>query len=251
MRGIVCRYVHKTIHDEMEESLYYSVVSVTDGHHKDDSDDDESDAKSYSSMDLALDKSEAAYLADKRVSMRHLLEMIPDVEVVRLYHLKIRQTERIKVVALLSNGAHVCTCLRLTNCGFTCRHLFCAWESRRDIPFHLSMVRRRWFDDLTTDTTKITYTTKIGTFKDAHVPLRSPNPIEELPIPTLQTLPATQSLTPQMTWGAANASLKTVLPAIQNTRDLEILNRYVQDALQEIIDGTSKTSTQESETGEL
>ncbi|KAI9905972.1 hypothetical protein PsorP6_013653 [Peronosclerospora sorghi] len=110
----------------------------------DDSDDDDSDAESNSSMDLPLDESEAADLAEKRVSMRHLLKMIPDVEV-----------------------------------------------SRRDIPFHLSMVRRRCFDDLTTDTTKIPYIMKIVTFKDAHDPLRSPNPIEELPIPTLQTLPAT------------------------------------------------------------
>ncbi|KAI9910724.1 hypothetical protein PsorP6_011094 [Peronosclerospora sorghi] len=66
---------------------------LTDFLLKDDSGDDDSDAESDSSMDLPLDESEAADLADKRVLMRHLLEMIPDVEVVRSYHVKSRQTE--------------------------------------------------------------------------------------------------------------------------------------------------------------
>ncbi|KAJ7306950.1 hypothetical protein DFH08DRAFT_918535 [Mycena albidolilacea] len=43
--------------------------------------------------------------------------------------------------------AYICDCCMPSNLGIPCRHFFRAWIDVQNLPFHISLIRPRWYQD--------------------------------------------------------------------------------------------------------
>jgi hypothetical protein len=61
------------------------------------------------------------------------------------------------IVVSFKDGSHVCTCLKLIREGFPCRHFFRVLVMSNSVQFHVSMIRRRWLMDDSTESTRMNF----------------------------------------------------------------------------------------------
>ncbi|KAJ6452557.1 hypothetical protein C8R47DRAFT_998081, partial [Mycena vitilis] len=80
------------------------------------------------------------------IATRFLLRLIREQGVVPTHLLKIvhRETGATHIIALLPDGRYVCDCCMGSNVGVVCRHWFVAWVKVPGLPFHISLIRRRY-----------------------------------------------------------------------------------------------------------
>ncbi|KAJ7833514.1 hypothetical protein B0H14DRAFT_2364269 [Mycena olivaceomarginata] len=50
-------------------------------------------------------------------------------------------------ISILSDGRYICCCCMPSNLGIPCRHFFRAWIDVQNLPFHISLIRPRWYQD--------------------------------------------------------------------------------------------------------
>ncbi|KAJ7696118.1 hypothetical protein B0H14DRAFT_3658069 [Mycena olivaceomarginata] len=50
-------------------------------------------------------------------------------------------------IAILLDGRYICDCCMPSNLGIPCRHFFRAWIDVQNLPFHISLIRPRWYQD--------------------------------------------------------------------------------------------------------
>ncbi|KAJ7301093.1 hypothetical protein DFH08DRAFT_646519, partial [Mycena albidolilacea] len=60
---------------------------------------------------------------------------------------KHESTGVVHYIAVLPDGHYVCDCCMPSNLGVPCRHYFCIWIDVQNMPFHISLIRPRWYQD--------------------------------------------------------------------------------------------------------
>ncbi|KAJ6543270.1 hypothetical protein DFH09DRAFT_1088967 [Mycena vulgaris] len=53
----------------------------------------------------------------------------------------------IHYLALLPDGRYICNCCMPLNLGIACQHYFHAWIDVQGLPFHISLIPPRWYQD--------------------------------------------------------------------------------------------------------
>ncbi|KAJ6617075.1 hypothetical protein B0H10DRAFT_1798083 [Mycena sp. CBHHK59/15] len=78
-----------------------------------------------------------------------LLRLIQNQGLVPVHLVKVTHMSAgaIHIIAILPDGRYVCDCCMGLNLGLVCRHYFTAWLKMPGLPFHISLIRARWYQD--------------------------------------------------------------------------------------------------------
>ncbi|KAF8187870.1 hypothetical protein K438DRAFT_1907479 [Mycena galopus ATCC 62051] len=80
-------------------------------------------------------ENDRARITKRGLTVRHLLMV------------KHESTGVVHYVAVLPDGRYVCDCCMPSNIGIPCRHYFRIWIDVQNMPFHISLIRPRWYQD--------------------------------------------------------------------------------------------------------
>ncbi|KAJ7667377.1 hypothetical protein B0H17DRAFT_1142782 [Mycena rosella] len=85
------------------------------------------------------------------IGTRFLLRLVREQGLVPSHLIKITHTETgaTHIIALLPDCRYLCDCCMGINLGVVCRHFFIAWVKIPGLPFHISLIRARWYQDPT------------------------------------------------------------------------------------------------------
>ncbi|KAJ6560632.1 hypothetical protein DFH09DRAFT_1083506 [Mycena vulgaris] len=105
-------------------------------------------------------------------------------------------------LAVLPDGRYICNCCMPLNLGIPCQHYFHAWIDVQGLPFHISLIQPRWYQDPAFATESIpaacrTHEVKPQEFKFETSTIRSVfalNPIDTT-FPCRNTTPSDSDLT--------------------------------------------------------
>ncbi|KAJ6538936.1 hypothetical protein B0H10DRAFT_1971266 [Mycena sp. CBHHK59/15] len=107
----------------------------------------------------------------------------------------------IHIIAILPDGRYVCDCCMGLNLGLVCRHYFTAWLKMPGLPFHISLIQARWYQD-----PQLAVADKV-----AVVP-RGPEPT-----------PPTQTIPQHRVYHELQADLRSMMSGIQTQEQLDDL----------------------------
>ncbi|KLO10301.1 hypothetical protein SCHPADRAFT_803931, partial [Schizopora paradoxa] len=150
-------------------------------------------------------------------------------------------------ILILADGRFVCDCGMVMNLGVPCRHFFRAFQSIRDLMFHIGLVRARWYIDPELDISEIPPIMLNSTVPDRN---RDNVVLAELP-PTLRNNPFASaamnvSLPPSL---AGNGTLRDSLaPPVTQTISSRDVFHELQAAIRPLM---STVQTQEQLTNLL
>ncbi|KAF7361212.1 hypothetical protein MSAN_01153300 [Mycena sanguinolenta] len=161
---------------EMEESMFYSVevVQLPSGSR---------DWATYSfqvEQEVGFSSQESdthminPFEDDKAyISAKWLINLIRQrgLQVKHLIRVLHRATGAAHYVVLLKDGRYLCDCCMDANLGLVCRHFFVLWITIQDLPFHLSLIRARWYQDPAIDLQTLPAVTKQHTIQPESVRL--------------------------------------------------------------------------------
>lgn len=104
----------------------------------------------------------------RQIHLTSLLEDIPQNKIINIYSVRRRNCKHNNFVVILSDRAHLCTCMLLINCGLVCRHFWHIMAIDDTVSFHITMIPRRWYkgekmEDLSLD--EKPYMTNIGSIQ--------------------------------------------------------------------------------------
>ncbi|KAJ6610536.1 hypothetical protein B0H10DRAFT_1803648 [Mycena sp. CBHHK59/15] len=80
---------------------------------------------------------------------RWLLQLVQNQGLVPAHLIKITHmsTGVNHIIAILPDGRYICDCCMGLNLGLVCRHYFAAWLKMPGLPFHISLIRARWYQN--------------------------------------------------------------------------------------------------------
>ncbi|KAJ7468854.1 hypothetical protein B0H11DRAFT_2045142 [Mycena galericulata] len=81
------------------------------------------------------------------VGTRFLLRLVREAVPSHLLKITHAETGATHILALLPDGRYICDCCMGGNVGIVCRHYFVAWTKIPGLPFHISLIRPRWYQD--------------------------------------------------------------------------------------------------------
>ncbi|KAJ7207442.1 hypothetical protein GGX14DRAFT_366085 [Mycena pura] len=168
------------------------------------------------------------------VSVQWLVQQVMKRGLVVRHLLRIRHTSSgsVHYLAVLPDGRYICNCCMPLNLGIPCRHYFRAWIDVQGLPFHISLIRPRWYQDPGFATESIpavsrTHELQPGEFKFETSLIRTvfaSNPIDTTshagtpPLRT-QTLPARADV---------QAAIRPLMAGVQTTEQVKDLVKSLQ-----------------------
>ncbi|KAF7344160.1 SF3b1 domain-containing protein [Mycena venus] len=137
---------------------------------------------------------------------------------------------------ILSDGRYVCDCCMPSNLGIPCRHYFRIWVDVQNMPFHISLIRPRWYQDPTFAAESIPAVCRnreLGA-EEFRLPTRTirsafaSNPIdntshETTPPPRTQTVPARE------VFHNVQAAIRPLIAGIQTREQVSDLIQRLED----------------------
>ncbi|KAJ7615824.1 hypothetical protein FB45DRAFT_757565 [Roridomyces roridus] len=151
---------------------------------------------------------------------------------IRVIH---RTTSTAHYVVLLSDGRYLCDCCMGTNLGLTCRHFFTLWIAIQDLPFHLSLIRARWYQNPDVDLGTIPAVTKQRAIQRDHIRIdfaRIPNPdfgltsplkLTKEPTLSKKSSSATETLPARDVFHEIQSSLRPLLNGVETREQVDEL----------------------------
>ncbi|KAJ7620040.1 hypothetical protein B0H17DRAFT_964778 [Mycena rosella] len=91
------------------------------------------------------------------IGTRFLLGLVREQGLVPTHVLKIIHTATgaTHILLLFPDGRYMCDCCMATSLGVVCRHYLQAWLKIPGLPFHVSLIRARWYIDPHLDASQI------------------------------------------------------------------------------------------------
>ncbi|KAJ7602402.1 hypothetical protein DFH06DRAFT_1070481 [Mycena polygramma] len=83
------------------------------------------------------------------MSTRWLLRQLRDRGLVPIYLVRVthKTSGTVHIIAIFPDGRYLCDCCMGSNLGIVCCHFFLAWTKMDGLPFHVSSIRARWYQD--------------------------------------------------------------------------------------------------------
>lgn len=148
-------------------------------------------------------------------------------------------TSMIHHVIILRDGRCICDCGFPTNMGMPCRHIYRVLQALRDIAFHISLIRPRWYVDPTIDVdivpaVLLNSTIPVRNRENANFadipPILRNNPLGSLASTAAlprrgdsQPPPSTQTLSSRDVYHEVQAAIKPILSTVQTRGQLSNL----------------------------
>ncbi|KLO05416.1 hypothetical protein SCHPADRAFT_809234, partial [Schizopora paradoxa] len=141
---------------------------------------------------------------------------------------------------VLDNGRIICDCGMFMNLGVPCRHYFRALRAIRDLWFHVSLIRARWYIDPEMDVDTVPFIMFNGTIqegnRDIRLRLSRRQPTARGP-PTSrgqvhaldedsrdsQAPPSTQTISSRQVYHEVQAAIRPILSTVQTQDQLASL----------------------------
>ncbi|KAF5329147.1 hypothetical protein D9611_013180 [Ephemerocybe angulata] len=164
------------------------------------------------------------------ISINWLLDLINSRGLVATHVLKITHlaTHVSHYLVVLSKDRYICDCTMGLNLGIPCRHYLQAWTTFKGLPFHIGLVRRRWYKDPTLDTettASVAFSHAGAAPADNTSTVTLPtvllaNPLERSSIHTIPP-PSTQTINAREVNHEAQAVLRPMLESVRTIGDLD------------------------------
>ncbi|KAF7362848.1 hypothetical protein MVEN_00634600 [Mycena venus] len=207
----------------------------------------------WSEYAIALNDSEPSFVWDRNeeqssrndfandnayIGTRFLLRLVREQGLFPTHVLKIvhMHTQATHILVLLPDGRYMCDCCMGTNLGVVCRHYLVAWLRIPGLPFHLSLIRARWFIDPSVDVQQIeavTFTAGVSNhairFSAMSLPLSSiSNPVSSIPSRAPRNSnggvtppPLTRTIPQRQVYAASQADFRAMVNGIQTQEQLD------------------------------
>ncbi|KAJ7651180.1 hypothetical protein FB45DRAFT_32176 [Roridomyces roridus] len=186
------------------------------------------------------------------IGTRFLLRLVQERGLVPSHVIKIthQATEVTHILALFADGRYMCDCCMGTNLGIPCRHYYVAWSKIPGLPFHISLVRARWYQDPSLEAQKIDSVSLRGQgnhsirFSARDLPgLTIANPVSAPRILNRPNLgvtppPPTRTIPQRSVYTALTADLRSMMNGIQTQEQL--------DSIHERLSGVSRSIVEEN-----
>ncbi|KAJ7142832.1 hypothetical protein C8R44DRAFT_603459 [Mycena epipterygia] len=168
---------------------------------------------------------DAAYM-----STRRLLRQMRDQGSVPTYLVRVthKTSGMVHVIAIFPDGRYICDCCVGKNLGIVYSHFFLAWTKMDGLPFHVSLIRARWYQDPGANVKDI----PAVTFQGKHLPNTSiSNPFSAASNAS-QTAPAktvrsTQTIPQCEVYHSIQAEIRPLMNGIQTQEQLERLQKAI------------------------
>ncbi|KAF7345871.1 hypothetical protein MVEN_01609100 [Mycena venus] len=209
--------------------------------------------RDWSEYAIALNDSEPGFVWDRNeeqssrndfandnayIGTRFLLRLVREQGLFPTHVLKIvhMHTQATHILVLLPDGRYMCDCCMGTNLGVVCRHYLVAWLRIPGLPFHLSLIRARWFIDPSVDVQQIeavTFTAGVSNhairFSAMSLPLSSiSNPVSSIPSRAPRNSnggvtppPLTRTIPQRQVYAALQADFRAMVNGIQTQEQLD------------------------------
>ncbi|KAJ7128294.1 hypothetical protein C8R46DRAFT_1015544, partial [Mycena filopes] len=172
-----------------------------------------------------------ALITKRGLAVRHLLRV------------KHESTGVVHYIAVLSDGRYVCDCCMPSNLGIPCRHFFRIWVDVQNLPFHISLIRPRWYQQPELAAESVPAVSRIRELgpQEFQLPTRTmrsafaSNPLdstshETTPPPRTQTVPARE------VFHNVQAALRPLMAGVQTREQVADLVHGLQDLHQRNMD---------------
>ncbi|KAJ7713762.1 hypothetical protein DFH07DRAFT_763242, partial [Mycena maculata] len=165
------------------------------------------------------------------MSTRWLLRQMADRDLVPTYLVRVthKTLGTVHIVALFPDGRYVCDCCMGTNLGIVCCHFFFAWTKMDGLPFHISLVRKRWYSDIDANVENVPAVTfqnkqarKIQFTAQALPHASISNPLRVASLPE-DVSPATQTIPAREVYHSIQAEIRPLMNGIQTREQLDRL----------------------------
>ncbi|KAJ7447827.1 hypothetical protein FB451DRAFT_1054279 [Mycena latifolia] len=172
------------------------------------------------------------------IETRFLLRLIREQGVTPSHLLKVTHTETgaTHIIALLPDGRYICDCCMGTNLGLVCRHYFIAWTEIPGLPFHISLIRARWYQspDLDVSKTEIVTLRMQSSHSIRFSATSLPGALIANPISSRQVVlgsrngnatppPPTQTIPQRAVYSAIQTEVSSMISGIQTREQLDAL----------------------------
>ncbi|KAJ7110885.1 hypothetical protein C8R44DRAFT_833352 [Mycena epipterygia] len=167
------------------------------------------------------------------IETRWLLHLVQNQGLVPIHLVKITHINSgaAHIIAILPDGRYICDCCMGLNLGLVCRHFFTAWLKIPGLPFHISLIRPRWYqnpDLAVNELDPIIFqdrpTSRLVQFTAKALPAASiSNPVSALretaPPPPTQTIPQ------RTVYNTIQAEVRSMINGIQTQEQLDDLRQ--------------------------
>ncbi|KAJ3568104.1 hypothetical protein NP233_g5933 [Leucocoprinus birnbaumii] len=176
-------------YEQMTESMFYSTELIQ---RPPDSRDwnqlviDEPNESDFDWKDNEQNKMLNTFINDDaHITSAWLFNLINNmkVRIHQIFKITHQATGVVHYLVRLDDDRCICDCCMGMNLGIPCRHFFNAWVNVHGLPFHMGLIRARWYKDPQLDLSQISAATRMGEIGSQELRLRgslasASNPIE-------------------------------------------------------------------------
>ncbi|KAJ7782252.1 hypothetical protein DFH07DRAFT_728359, partial [Mycena maculata] len=163
-----------------------------------------------------------------------LLRLVQNQGLVPIHLVKIthRNTGAAHIVVLLPDGCYVCDCCMGLNQGLVCHHYFAAWLKIPGLPFYISLIRARWYQNPRLEVARFSAiifrdraTSRLVQFTATSLPGSTiSNPVSSSTVPMP---PPTQTLPQRTVYHALQAEVRLMMNGIQTQEQLDDMHEQL------------------------
>ncbi|KAJ6482216.1 hypothetical protein C8R47DRAFT_982152, partial [Mycena vitilis] len=171
------------------------------------------------------------------IGTQFLLRLVREQGLIPSHLIKIVHTHSgaTHIIAIFSDGRYLCDCCMGMNLGVVCRHYFVAWVKIPGLPFHISLIRARWYQDTALDvrqTPTVTlrgHTNRTIQFTAMSLPAALvSNPVSAVPH-SATPAPPTTTIGQRVVYTALTAEVRSLMSGIQTQEQLDDIREQLQN----------------------